>query len=806
MENNEQIYFEEENIDIKKFLIRILKNWYWFAISLFITITVAYLINRYSEPIYSLSSTIIVRDDTKGKGLSGAEQMLEGMEMFRSRKNVYNEIGILQSYKLTNRALKNLKDFEITYIKVGRRGIKEAKLYNKSPFIVELDTTKVQAKGHPVYLTILSPEKYILTINDGMNIQKEMKFGEQFEHESFNFNIKLRNPSGFKPDENNSNKYYFIINDLNSLTNAYKGKLGITVNDKKGSILTLTVSGFVAEQEADYLNKLSEVYIHDGLEIKNRTAEKTIEFIDSQLRNIIDSLNVAEEDLQDFRTNNQVIDISKEGQAVYNKLESFQSEKVTLKIQLNYYEYLLDYVKKRNNYSDVIVPSIIGISDPVLSATVNKLVELNSKKTSLKFTVTESNSSMELLNAQINAARSELEENIYNLIENTQMTLDEIEKHIKQTEKDLRSLPATERQLIQIQRMFNLNNEIYNYLLEKRAEAGIARASNIADNRILDYAMPENAAKVSPKNSLNYMVALVLGLMFPVIVILLLDFFNNKIVDKKDIEDQTRLPILGGIGHNVTRTDIPVATNPKSSLAESFRSLRTNIQYMGTENPVKVIMISSTISGEGKTFCATNLAAIFSMSGKKTLLLGLDLRKPKIHKVFGISNDKGISSSLIGNDSFEDIIIPTSYENLFIAPSGPIPPNPAELISTDRMKSFMEIARSNFDIIIMDTPPVAIVTDPILLSKFSDTNIFVVRQNYSNKNVIQLIDDLHHKIKLTKLGILVNDIKLNGYYGYGYNYGYGYGYGYNYGQEYYGEGEEKSGFGKISNLFKGKMS
>ena len=550
MDNSENIYFQEENIDIKKFLYRILRNWYWFAIALFFTITAAYLINRYSEPIYSVNSTVIVRDDEKGKGLSGAEQMIDGMEMFRSRKNVQNEMGILQSYKLTNEALKQLKDFEITYIKVGRRGIKEAKLYNQSPFVVNIDSSIAQRRGYPIFVTIQSADKYLLEIDEGYAIQKEMYFGEQFESNEFNFNINLRNPEGYKLEEKTSNKYYFIINDLNSLTNQYKGKLSITVNDKKGSILTLTTQGYVAEQEADYLNKLGEVYRDYGLGEKNQTAENTINFIDSQLANILDSLDVAETDLQNFRTKNQVIDISKEGQVVFEKLEEYQSEKVRLDINLKYYEYLVSYIKEKSNYSDIIAPSIMGISDPVLAATMSKLIQLNSEKTSLQFTVRESNPSLELLNSQIHATKDELVENIENLIGNTEGTIIEIERKIDETEKQLKTLPGTERQLIQITRMFNLNNEIYNYLLEKRAEAGIARASNIPDNKILDEARAINAAKVSPKNSLNYMVALVLGLMIPVVIILLLDFFNNKIVDKKDIENHTKVSVLGGIGHN----------------------------------------------------------------------------------------------------------------------------------------------------------------------------------------------------------------------------------------------------------------
>ena len=390
MENSENIYFQEENIDIKKFLMRILGNWYWFAISLFITVTVAYLVNRYSEPVYSVTSTIIVRDDEKGKGLSGAEQMIEGMEMFRSRKNIYNEMGILQSYELTNRTLKDLENFEITYINVGRRGIKESKLYNRSPFVVNIDTSFTQRRAYPINVTLLSNEKYLLEIDEEMDIRREMKYGEQFIHEAFNFNIELRDPESFETREKASNKYYFIINDFNSLTNAYKGKLGITVNDKKGSILILTTQGYVAQQEADFLNKLGEIYILSGLEQKNRTAENTIEFIDSQLQDIAHELWIAENNLQEFRTENQVIDISKEGQMIFEKFEAYQSQKNTLDISLKYYDYLLNYIKGKSNFSDIVAPSIMGVNDPILTATLVKLGQLNTDKTNLEFTVTES--------------------------------------------------------------------------------------------------------------------------------------------------------------------------------------------------------------------------------------------------------------------------------------------------------------------------------------------------------------------------------------------------------------------------------
>jgi capsular exopolysaccharide synthesis family protein len=286
------------------------------------------------------------------------------------------------------------------------------------------------------------------------------------------------------------------------------------------------------------------------------------------------------------------------------------------------------------------------------------------------------------------------------------------------------------------------------------------------------------------------MIAIALGILIPLFVLLIIEYFNEKIVDPKDIEHITKVPIYGSIGHNEKISDIPVAVNPKSPIAESFRALRTNLQYVMRSKEQKVICISSTIIGEGKTFCAVNLASIIAQANKKTLLINLDLRKPKIHKIFNINNKKGLSTYLIGRSTFEEVIFETHINNLFYATSGPVPPNPAELIETSLMEEFITRAKKEFDIIVIDTPPIAIVTDALLLTQFSDVFIFVIRQNYSTKAVLKLVDDLYYKRNITNVGILINDIKVNSYYGYSrkYSYGYGYyGYGYSSNEEYYGE-------------------
>lgn len=804
MEEYPDQIFREDNIDFKKFLLKVLFNWYWFAISLGISMSIAYLYNRYNEPIYRVEASIIVRDDEKSKGLTGAENIIQGLEMFRSRKNVQNEMTILKSYSLANRTLNELEDFKITYIIIGRRGIKEAKLYNRSPFVVHLDSSLHQRSGLPVNLTILSDKKFHLQINENENIDTVLQFGQKFTSDNFSFTVVLRNPEQFRMEYWLSNTFKFIINDINQLTNFYKNKLVISINDKKGSVLFLSGEGFVPQQEVDYLNKLSEVYIRSGLEEKNQTAENTIKFIDKQLTEILDSLKMAEESLQDFRLRNRLIDMSSESELITDNISKFQTEKSLLIINENYYKYLNDYLTNKTSYDDIIAPSVMGIDDPLLNSLVVQLAELNREKFMLSYSATENNPSIVRINQNIQDLRYSLIENVKNQIKANNLALENVNQRIDQIEKEILKLPVTERQLINIERKFSLNNNIYTYLLEKRSESGIAKASNIPDNRILDMARVQNASKIKPKNSLNYMIALILGILAPLAIIFIVELLNNKILDKKDIISRTNAPVLGTIGHSHFESDIPVFKSPKSSLAESFRSLRTNLQYLAPEQKHKFINITSAISGEGKTFLAINLAAIIAISNKKTLLIGVDMRKPKIHRVFNLDNSIGLSSYLIGEQTYNEIIRSTEIENLYIANSGPVPPNPAELLDSKRMRDFVDQAKKEFDCILTDTPPIAVVTDALLLTKYSDVNLFLLRQNYSNKNILNLVDNLFSNKEIRNLNLIVNDVKVSGYYGYSYryDYGYGYGYGYSYGGGYYTDDGERSSFRWLKKLLR----
>jgi tyrosine-protein kinase Etk/Wzc len=779
---------DDDNMDIKRYISLFISNWYWFAFTLFIALTLAYAINRYSDKIYTVSSTLLIKDDQSGGLGSGVGSVLPGGDMFKSQQNLKNEMGILSSFRLNDSVMKKLDDFHVVYVSIGRRKIVESRMYKTCPFSVVFDSLETEPKGIKVGISILSDSTYRIEFNDGLRFDSIMSFGTKFNKFGFDFAIIPRFADGNIMASNGSNDYYFYFVDPESLANEYRSKLSVTPIEKDATLVTLSVSGLVPEQEADYLNMLMAVYKQYGLDNKNETASKTIEFIDKQVEIISDSLNIAEGKMEKFRKSNNFLDLSKEGALIQNRLEQFENEKMAFELQLQYYNYLFDYLNIKNGGGKIISPSVMGITDPILLRLVNELSDLQKEREKLGLNLDSNQPALELMDSQAEGVREALKENVRNGIAGLKLSINETNDKISVVETEIGKLPSTERELITIQRKFDLNNTVYTYLLEKRAESGIAKASSVSDNRIIDEASQSRASLIKPRASHNLMLALILGLLFPMAGIFLIDYFNDKVIDKKDVEKRTKVPVIGSISHSVGESGITVFEKPGSSFSESFRSIRTSIKYYIKENEKAVITVSSTLSSEGKTFISVNLAAIIAMLGKRVLLVGLDLRKPRINKYFEFDDSLGMSTYLSGNCSYEEITKQTQIKNLFYVPSGPIPPNPAELIETEQMRLFIEKAKGEFDYIILDTPPVAIVTDALLLAPYAGLNLFIVRQRFSSRSTIDLIEQLNKQGKLKNMAIIINDINLSGYYGYGMRYGYAMGYGYTYGHNYYGKG------------------
>jgi tyrosine-protein kinase Etk/Wzc len=776
---------DDDTFDIKRYISLFLSNWFWFATFFFIFITIAYGINRYSEKSWTVSSTLLIKDDQLGGSITAAEGFIPGGDYFKSKQNLKNEIGILKSFTLNKRVIDSLPDFQIEYIGVGRRNIVEKKLYTQSPFFVKSELPEPSPGG--VFVEIISKDRCLINIIGSSSDPQNVQFGELFQNNKFRFRIYLNDPENFVYDKSLSNKYTFSFTNPEVLADNYRNRLVISPIEENSSLVNLSLSGPVAEQEVDYLNKLMELYIKQGLELKNQTADSTISFIDKQLNLILDSLKDVEKELETFRRDNKLIDLNTEGSLILSRVERYESEKTTAELKKQYYAYLNEYLMSKNESGDIVSPAIMGVTDPELIRLVDDFSKLQVQKSQLALNLNAETGPIRILNAGLERIKSALLENVDGGIKSINSTLTDINARISLVENEIEKLPETQKKMIRIQRRFEVNNTVYTYLLEKRAEAGIAKASNVPDNRIIDIASVFNAISVKPKTRQNYLFALVFGLLIPVIGIILIDFFNDKIIDKTDLEKGTDAPVIGFISHSDSKTETPVVSTPNSTLSESFRSVRTSLKYFIKDNPNPVIAVSSAISSEGKTFISVNLAAITAMLGKKVLLVGLDLRKPRIHKVLGIENGQGLSTYLAGETDYEEAIQPTGIKNLFYAPSGPIPPNPSELIETERMRIFIERSRKEFDYIIIDTPPIAVVTDALLISPYVDMYLLVVRQRYTSKNTLPLIQDLYKNGTLKSLGIVINDISLTGYYGYGLRYGYLMGYGYTYGYNYYGQ-------------------
>jgi tyrosine-protein kinase Etk/Wzc len=781
----EETYIEKENasqgIELKKYIFKAVSYWYLFVLSLLISVFAARWINKHAIPTYGLHATVLLM------GESNEDEVAGGLTMFSKRKNIDTQKGILKSYSLTEETVNEL-DFGTAYY-IDQRFKKPYEIYKRSPFIVNFDTTYSQYNGIPVYVRILNNEELEISIED-FDIEQKLAFGEQFVHGNFGFTITPRNEDQFNK-QIFENSYFFKKLSINHVVQSYLGRLEIDVSPEKSSILWLWLVGTVPQKDADYLNKLIEIYIRNGLEEKNKKAAGIIEFIDKQLEGVSDSLRKTENIMQLFKQQNRTVNISNEGMILLTKLADLRSLHESQKRKLAYYQYLHDQLSVETPVQALTVPTVMGINDPVLLSYIQKLSELFTERDVLDFNVKSDIPISEKLDLQIKNLQNQIFLHAKKNIEVTEDEIVNIKTEINKVNKDINKLPVSERRIINIERKFNINDEIYTLLLRRRTEAAITQASNKADTKMLDRARPETAVRKSPDTSGNVRKGILFGLIIPILIIIALEFFKNKIEDKSDIESRTDIPIFGTVGRNKHKTNLPVTAFSKSPISESFRAIRTNLQYILKGREKKIIAVTSSISGEGKSFISENLAAVLAISEKKTLLVGLDLRKPKLQYDFKYNNDFGLSSYLVEHSVYEQVIQKTDTDNLYIALSGPIPPNPAELIESERMNKFFEKAVKDFDYIIVDTPPIAVVTDALLLADIADAYLFVLRQGYTSKNVIKLINDVKKDSSLVNVGIILNEVRIKK--GYGYSYGYGYGYGYGFGQGYYDEFDQQNG-------------
>ncbi|MCT4602730.1 MAG: polysaccharide biosynthesis tyrosine autokinase [Marinifilum sp.] len=776
---------KNEKKRIKAFQYKLLSKWYWFILFGILGLALAFLYSHYSPSKYQAKSTILVQNESnalRGKDFFDDEGGMSGI-------NIKDHIGILKSLTLTKQVIRNLGWYKFWYVE---RTLHNEDLYEREPFLVSETGILANPRNVPIYVRMISEDEFIVRAeglkgenNEIVSFESSGIFGEPFENEYFSFTIE-RNEDLVVPM---NVEYFFIFHDLESLSLSYVGSLDVNLEDLKGNLISVNLTGNQPNRLVDFLNELSNEYIKFCLSEKNKISENTVRFIDIQLDGVIDSLRQTGHLFSDFQSRNQSVNLKQESNLVLTNLKRLEEEYALAERKLNYCRNLNRYLNNNKEFNKVennlekkfgeelvsnsiLSPSVVDITDPVLNQLVLKLGELYSKKEVYSLSATENEPNMKVLDKEIKHTKQRLEENLKNLLVHAENEIIEISRQINRVKGKLVKMPQMEQKFSNIKRRYDLNNDLYTFLLKKRAEAEITIASNAPNSQVLDQASLVSTRKVGPKTLINLVLGFLLAISIPFIFIKLADYFNNTIDSVSDLEQESALNVLGIIGHNKYKKEGLISKRPQAAVTESFRSLRTDLENILSDQSQKVISVQSIIPGEGKSFVSANLAAILAMNHRKVLLIETDMRKPKLYKLFGLNGLVGMSNYLEDKESFKEIVHPTQIENLSFIPAGPVANNPAELLSNGRFSRFMETVKSRFSYIILDNAPVSVVTDGVLVGKHADVNLFVLRHKYSRSSQVNYINKLVDKGSFKNVSLLLNDFKYaefsfgykNGYY------------------------------------------
>ncbi|WPO79537.1 polysaccharide biosynthesis tyrosine autokinase [Flavobacterium sp. KACC 22761] len=781
------IFENQSSFDFKGLLLKILSYWKWFLISLVIAFTIAYQVNIRKEKIYGMQTLISIKEESNPFFTSNTSLVFN----WGGISDQVNGITTILQSRSHNELVVSKLQYYIDYLTMGKYNLIDS--YGEVPFYVDIDKSRGQLANTLIKIKFISENVYevripfesnsVSLINYAENsysntaVQpvefiKRYKVGERVSLPFLNWKLQINdNPGLYK-----GNEYYVKFNDFDGTVSRYKG-INVNSDDKGGSILTLSMQGTNKARLVEYLNSTVKMLIKIQLDGKNQFATNTIKFIDSTLIAMEAQLKQTGNELKSFRKDKNIYELEGSADKFSNKIMDFDTQKDQVARKITYYNSLKAYLNNSVDYSRLPAPSVAGIDDPNIVANISKLIALSAQRSEMAYAV-KSDKIFKDFDNQMEAIKSVLLENIASAKASLLYDLSLVNAKIAEAENTAKRLPEDQQELLKIKRKYDLNDNIYTSFLQKRNEAEIVRASNLSDIHFIDPAKGINGVLVGPKTSVNYILALFLGILIPLSVVLLIFFINNSIQNTEEVTKLTQIPIIGVVGLNKGGVNLAVFDKPKSALSESFRAIRSSLQFLYKKQQVsgaKTLMITSSISGEGKTFCSINIATVFALSEKKTVIIGLDLRKPRLADEFGLVNQTGVVNYLIKQNSLAEITNSTQIPNLDVILSGPIPPNPSELILSDAMREMIEELKAKYDYVILDTPPVGLVSDALELSQYSDVTLYIVRQNYTKKDMITLLNTRVKRGELSNASIVLNGYENKAKYGSGYGYGYGYG-------------------------------
>lgn len=731
----------------------------------------AYIYLRYAKEVYRSTAQIVLRDE---KSAAGSNDKLDLLMQTDSRKNVTTEIEILQSRPVMSRVVEAL-NLNFNYFSQGR--FKELNIYGISAFRVE--ALRIADSSQSFVLNLSFPSQQHFKVNGSV---QTYSFGQTFQTPAGTFRLVRLNEGSINTE------CKVTWNPTSTQAGILLGGLVVAPKQNTG-ILTITMEASSPQLAADVINRLIEEYKEVTIEDKNEVTRKSLQFIDANLREREKELDSIKQVFVAYQKANNIIDPETQTSNYFSRVEGALQQEQAQRLKLNNAIQLQDYLRNQGT-SQNPVPSSLGIEDPTLNNLVAGYNKAQLERKELLENAPPGNVVVQQKTEEVEALRNKMLENIKNIRAAYGSAIGALQSTSGSAQSQIRTLPGKKQDLINIQQQLESKALIYNTMLAKREEAAIALASTISNTKVLLEASP-NATPVKPDRKNTKILAILIGLVIPTIIIVVLELMNDKVRSRSEIERLTDATILGEVGHSQEGKTLVVTQGNRRFIAEQFRILRSNLQYVLTHIEKPVIMVTSSFSGEGKSFISTNMGAVMALASKKTIILEFDIRKPKIVSGLGLPRQKGLTNYLLGQASPEELPVSVpGYTNLFVLPCGPIPPNPAELLLDARLNDLFAYLRQNFDVVIMDTAPVGMVSDALTLSRYADCTLYLVRQGHTYKKQIHLIEEYYRESKLPKVSIVLNDVKAQGGYG---NYGYG-GYGYGYGAGYFEE-EEPSATG-----------
>jgi tyrosine-protein kinase Etk/Wzc len=753
---------QPETKDIGEIIGKYLRYWYLFVIGGILGLGAAYFYCLYyTVPQYSISSTILLKVD-KNDTDAGA---LGDLGVMNSSKNINNEIEVLYSASLMQRVVSEL-GLTTGFLVEGR--VKDEEVYGKDvPIKVIVSHFDSTAYGHSLSIYFKSGNTYELEETTGeLTLQK---FGQQINRPYGSFTI-VTAMGVSASDLPVGKKIKVVFQDIKRVAQHYNRALMISPIRDEASVLRISLIDPIPEKGKHIINKLVEVYNKEAIEDKNLKAASTIDFLDERLKYITTELTDVEKDVERFKRKNELTDVNTQASNYLAQASDYNSKLANWAIQIDILESIEKYLNNNTNQYKM-VPSTLTIQDPNLSGLIEKFNELQLERERILRNAFPNNPLVQNINEQLNDLRINIKDNLRNVKKSLIITSNNLKASSGHFQTKISKVPSMERELLEINRQQAIKQNLYLYLLQKREESALSLAANISNSRIIDPAMATDYP-ISPNKQTIYLMSMLLGLAIPFASIFLSDLLNTKVQAQRDVEQLTATPILGDLIHNNTSETLVVKSGNRSPLLEMFRLIRAKLHFAAVDRENKTMLITSCMSGEGKTFFTINMGASLALTGKKVVLLDLDLRNPKLSIELGLSKGLGIADYLISDTiTLNDLVKPVDENaGLFIISSGPIPPNPAEIMMSPKLVHLINELKENFDHIIIDTAPVGQVADAFCLSSSVDSTVFLARYNFTYKKQIKSIETIYRNKELSHMMIVLNDAK------YGNNYGYGYGY------------------------------